>query len=331
MRFSSKWSWLAVSAVSAGLIIGNGNFSQAWQNSRLQRELEEPDSDDLPERGPGWIQLKKCHVKLIDSVVLASDRPGVISYIEAEEGDAVRKDQQMVGFKDEVAQAIYKVTQKKADNDVNIKFAKVSAEVAKKEYEKNVETNRKVPGAVTAVEMERSRLNWEKAILQGENAEHEQGIAKLEMEKASEDLKTFKIEAPFDGKIRRILKRKGEAVSQGTPIVEMVSTRRVKVEGYLPLEELWTVKAGDPVEVQIVIPGRDLDIENEVFEGKVVFVDPQVSPVTHGARVWAEVQNPQERLVEGLYAKMKIKSGQRAAAKGNGARPQPIKQTGGNK
>lgn len=329
MKFSSRWSWLALSAVTAGLIIHSGDSSQAWQERRVQRELDDDTLIDEPKRGAGFIELQKCHVKLIDTVVLASDRPGVISYLEAEEGDAVRKDQQVVGFKDEAAQAIYKVAKQKSENDVHIRFAKASADVAKKEYEKNLQANMKVPGTVTAVEIERSRLNWEKAILQGEQAEHEQLVAKLEMEKAAEDLKTYKITAPFDGKVRRILKRPGEAVSQGTPILDMVSTRRVKVEGYLPIEDAWSVKAGDSVDVRVDIPGRELPIENEVFEGKVVFVDPTVSPVTHGTRIWAEVQNPGERLIEGLYAKMKIKFGARGTARGE--RPSAIKPVSGNR
>lgn len=107
---------------------------------------------------------------------------------------------------------------------------------------------------------------------------------------------------------------------QGTPILELISTRTVKVEGYLPIEDVWSVKRGDVVEVQIDIPDRDLAIENEVFQGKISFIDSTVSPVTHGARIWAEVQNPDEKLIEGLYAKMTIKHGRRAsgAAKNSG-------------
>ena len=331
--FSSKWSWLAVAALATGVIVAGGSFSQAWQNARSQRNNDDSETDDQPEHGPGWVLLHKCHIKLVDSVVLASDRPGVIAYMEPKEGDEVRAQQQIVGFKDEVAQAILNIAKKKAESDVQIRFAKVSAEVGRVEYEKNLEANRTVKGTVTAVEVERSRLNWQKAILQGEQAELEQAVAKLEVEKAAEDLKTYHIEAPFDGTVRRILKQKGEAVAQGTPILELVSTRVVKVEGYLPIEDIWKVKKGDAVEVQIDIPNRDLEIEKEVFAGKVLYVDPTVSQVTHGARVWAEVQNRGERLVEGLYANMKIKNGPRGTVQGAETKPSAsgIKQTGGRR
>ena len=331
--FPSKWSWLTVTALSLGLVVVGGKGSQAWQNTKAQRVFDdEPDAEVQAQRGAGWLLLMKCHIKLAETAILGSDRPGVIAYMEPKEGDEVQAKQRIVGMLDGGAQAALKIAQQKSENDVQIKFAKVSAEVAKAEYDKNLEANKKLPGTVTFVELERARLNWQKAVLQGENAVFEKEIAKLEVEKATEDLKTFHIEAPFDGIVRKILKQKGEPVSQGTPILELISTRTVKVEGYIPIEDLWSVKKGDLVEVQIDIPNRDLEIEKEVFEGKVIYVDKTVSPVTHGARVTAEVINKGDRLIEGLYAKMRIKHGQRGTAKGAEARPATgIKQTGGSR
>ena len=133
----------------------------------------------------------------------------------------------------------------------------------------------------------------------------------------------MRIEAPFDGQVRRIHKRPGEAVTQGTPILELVSTRRVKIEGLLPIEDLWDVKAGDEVEVKVElkVPGRKLEIEGETFQGKVVFVDPNVSPVNQSCRVWAEVENVGERLIEGLPASMTIKHGKKSKAGVTTAKP----------
>ena len=111
--------------------------------------------------------------------------------------------------------------------------------------------------------------------------------------------------------------------------IESFGMRLATIEGYLPIEDIWTVKPGDVVEVQIDI-GRSLEIEKEIFEGKVIYVDKTVSPVTHGARVTAEVQNKGERLVEGLYAKMTIKTGQRGTVKGAGSKPATaVRQTSG--
>lgn len=321
MRFRpSKVSCLTAAGLSAGLIFVGSNFSQAWQNpgqslrprTNVASGFEDTEPDEQVTREPGAVTLPKCSVKLIESVVLASDRPGLIAHVEPKEGDIVRKGQEIVFLKDEIAVALFNVAKQKAENDVNRRFAEKSAAVAFAEWQRMVESNRKVPGAIPSTEVERAKLNYEKGLLQGEQAEFEQVVANLEKEKAAAELKTYKIEAPFDGEVRKVLKHKGEAVSQGTTILELISTRSVRVEGYLPIEDYYSVRKGDPVEVRLDIPDKDLEIEKEIFEGKVYFIDKTVSPVTHGARVWAEVQNPGARLIEGLYAKMTIRHGREA-------------------
>lgn len=337
--FTSKWSWLTVAALSAGLFVATGNFTQAWQNqpsrTRTSSNLnfDESELEEQVDRSiPGQITLPKCSVKLRHSVVLASDRPGLIAHVERDEGDEVNKGEEIVFLKDETLVAVWNIAKQKAENDVNKRFADKAAAVAKAEWDKMLESNRRVPGSITSTDVDKAKLNYEKGLLQGEQAEHEQLVAKLEMEKAAAELKTCRIEAPFDGIVRKVLKHKGESVTQGTPILELISTRTVKVEGYLPVEDLWSVQRGDPVEVQLDFPDRDLEIEKEVFRGKVYSVDKTVSPVTHGARIWAEVQNPDEKLVEGLYAKMTIKHGRRSGtAKKIAPAATGIKQAGASK
>ena len=254
--FTSKWPWLTTAAI--GLFVAGNNFTQAWQNQTPRPrtnptpQLEDSDPEEQVDRSiAGQITLPKCSVKLLHSVTLASDRPGLIAFVEPREGDDVRKDQEIVFLKDDELMAIYEITKEKAENDVNKQFADASADLAKVELEKMLESNRKVPGSITSTEVDRGRLNYIKAQLQGKQADHDQVVARLEMKKAAAQLKAGRIEAPFDGKVRKVLKHKGEAVTQGTPILELVSTRIVKVEGFLPVEDLWSVKRGDPVEVQI--------------------------------------------------------------------------------
>ena len=338
--FTSKWPWLTVAALSAGVFVVGSSLTQAWQNpnprprSNQNLQLDDAEPAEHVDRSiAGQITLPTCSVKLFYSVILASDRPGLIADVEPNEGDEVRKDQAIVFLKDEVLQAIYKGAKHKATNDVNKRYAIKSAELAKSVYDRNLQANIAVKSAVTQVDVDRARMDWEKSILQGEQADYDQESAKFEMEKAAAELKTCRIEAPFDGKVRKVLKHKGESVTQGTPILELVSTQVVKVEGYLPIEDLWSVKVGDSVEVRLDISDRDLEIEKEVFIGKVTFKDFSVSPVTHGCRITAEVQNPDEKLIEGLYAKMTIKHGRRVAGtvKKPGTPANGIQQAGGKK
>jgi len=262
------------------------------------------------------VTLKRCRISLIDEVTLASERPGTISFLVPEEGDTVRSGQQVAGMRDDVARATAQISQVKAKNDVQIRYAKKSSQVAQVEHEKALQTNEDVIGAVPDIEIQQLRLAAEKTLLQIEQAQHDLVVNGFAHKETIADLKTFRVEAPFDGIVTRVYKRPGEAVRQGDPILEVASTRRVRVEGYIDLEYIWTVKPGAVVTLHLDIPGVDLSVEKEKFTGRIVFVDPAVQPVTRKARVWAEVTNRKEILRAGLQATMTIELGDKKTTPG---------------
>lgn len=244
---------------------------------------------------------------LIDRVTLASDRPGIIDFVSAREGEAVKADQQIAGLKDEVAQARRAVAQREADNDIEVRYAEKASEVADAEYDKALEVNLKLPsGGIPDIEVRRLKLAAERAVLQIEQAQNQLTIAGLNLEQAEAEMDTYQIVAPFDGVVTMVHKSKGEAVRQGDPILDMVSTSRIRVEGKVNIRDIWSVREGDKVEVRLDIPGEELAVERQTFEGKIVFVDVAVQALTREVRVWAEVENRNSILKEGLYARMKI-------------------------
>ena len=252
------------------------------------------------------IDIKRCRIQLIDHVILASDRPGILEYVEPEEGHNVEHKQTIAKLKDDVAAAAYVTAAKRAENDVQIRYAQKAREVAEAEYSMAVLTNKKLPGTVPQIEVERLQLAEEKGALQIEQAQVEHLIAGLTRDEAKAQLETYTIDAPFAGQVTRVYKKRGEAVRQGDPILELVSTKRVKVEGYIGIEHVWSVKPGTPVEVWLDIPDADLPQEKQRFKGRISFVDVKVQPVTRQCRVWAEVVNENNILRMGLNARMRI-------------------------
>ncbi|MCC7422169.1 MAG: efflux RND transporter periplasmic adaptor subunit [Planctomycetaceae bacterium] len=252
------------------------------------------------------IEIARCRIKLIDQVTLASDRSGIISYVEAEEGHEVQEGQKIAGLQDEVAAANLAVAQKKSENDVEIRFSKKAAELAQAEYEKALDANQIVKNAVPDIEVRRLKLAAEKSALQIEQADHQRKLDALNRDQAQAELNTYRVKVPFDGVVTRVFKHKGEAVRQGDPILELASTRRVRVEGDLDIQHLTQVQPGCRVVVQLDIPDVELEIEKETFEGRVEFVDVNVQPVSRQVRIWARVQNRGEILRAGLTARMMI-------------------------
>ena len=106
--------------------------------------------------------------------------------------------------------------------------------------------------------------------------------------------------------VTKVLKAKGEAVREGDPILEISSTARVKVEGYVNIKDVWSISQGCRVKVQLDIAEAELPVEKLTFDGRIVFVDVKVQPVTGEIRVWAEVANKDNVLRDGLTSKMTI-------------------------
>ena len=268
------------------------------------------------ERTP--VSAARCRVILAEEAVLSSDRAGILAVIVPEEGDRVKAGQKIAGLKDEVAAAALAVAEKQATNDVEIRYAAKAAEVAEVEYRKTKEANRQLPNAFPEIELERLRLAYERAKLQIEKAELDFEVAKLTRDQAAAELAVHRINAPFDGVVRRVIKHRGEAVSQGDPILELVNVDRLRVEGYVPLADAFSLRPGDPVTVQLVESTLAPEIRNRVFEGKIGFIDEVVNKFTIDVRVWATVDNQDDLLRPGLEASMRVFPGKRATAQAAG-------------
>jgi len=293
-----NWKWMA----SASLMATIGLSFTTWnhQNTHLV----------MAQQSGGGIVASDCSVALIKVAALASDRPGILDFMEVTEGDEVRANQKVAGLKDGVARAALKTATDKAANDVQVRYALKATEFAEVELRIAQDANSRVPGSVPKLEIEKLSLGVQRGRLQGEQAVFEQAVAKSTQEEAEEQLKTYEVIAPFDGKVSKVLLKKGMAVRQGDPILEIVNTELFKVEGYLSVADSYKVKEGDDVVLQITFRDSKQGVQqvvNTPFHGKVKYVDPRVE-ITSRVKVLAYVENVDGLLKEGLRGTMHIKS-----------------------
>ncbi len=251
------------------------------------------------------IQLQNCEIKLYDEVQIAAERAGVLDMV-ALEGQLVKQGSLLAHTRDDIVKAALAVATRQANNDVEIRYARKASELAQVEYERDLQANGIVKGTVSDLTIRAHRLAAEKALLQMEQAETSLEIEKLKRNETVELLRLHSIIAPVDGMVRTVFKKPGESVAEGEPILELVNTSRVKVEGYIHLRDLDSVQVGSVVSVQLDIPDVDLPSERLLFSGRIAAVDVKVEPVTHLVKVWAEVSNQNGVLRDGLSAKMVI-------------------------
>ncbi len=255
-----------------------------------------------PSLGP--IILRNCEIKAVKTARVATDRPGVISVVDPKEGDTVKEGVEIIRLMDEVPVANWEVAKLVADDQIEVLYATEAHRVDELEYKKSVAANVQAPRTISEIELERLNLNAVKSGLQIKKATHDIAVNVKKADQAKAELDTYHILAPFDGFVSKVLKYRGEAVKQGDPILEMVNTDMVHVEGMVTDRDIWRVKRGFPVTVQLDIKNVELEIEKQVFRGKIGFVD-QVANMGD-TRVWAEVPNPGNLLRPGFTAIMTI-------------------------
>jgi multidrug efflux pump subunit AcrA (membrane-fusion protein) len=252
------------------------------------------------------VRVEKCTVKLLDEVVLSCERPGILGSVLVKEGDVVGEGQLVASVKDDVAKAALAVAEAEAESDVEVRFARAASGVAELEHERMVEANRRVPQTVPEIEVRKARLAAEKTLLEVEKAQQSMKIHELKRDEAAVQLATYRIEAPFFGFVRRVHLLKGAAVKQGDPIIELVSTKKVRVEAEVAVSDLALVRPGSKVSVQLDPAEFGAEASKQSFPGKIMFVDVKATSVDHKVRVWAEVENLENMLRAGLTPTMTI-------------------------
>ena len=108
------------------------------------------------------------------------------------------------------------------------------------------------------------------------------------------------VRAPFSGHLGLRQVNLGEILKEGTAIVSLQNLDPVHVDFSLPQRELARLKTTMKVRVASdVAPG-------EIFEGKLIAVNPEVDPVTRNVRVRALVANPGGLLRTGMFSSVEV-------------------------
>ena len=288
-----RWGWILASifAGAAATACSDGADPSASEATKLTRPISCVDP---------------CQVKPLDEAVLAFERPGILGAIEIREGDLVESGQFLARLQDDVAKATLAIAEETAASDIDILYAQAAADIAVTEVERMVAANRKTPGVVPALDFQRTELTAVKTALEVKKAKHTRDLNVLKAKEAAAQLATYRLEAPFDGFVSRVHLTKGASVKQGDPVIKLVSTRMMKVEGKVTLRDAALLRPGAKVVVQLILPDAAGGETAKSYPGKLVFVDVESTPLKAGVRVWAEVDNVDGMLRAGLTPTMTI-------------------------
>ncbi|MDA1013469.1 MAG: HlyD family efflux transporter periplasmic adaptor subunit [Planctomycetota bacterium] len=265
----------------------------------------------------GDIQLEdSVLVTLIEQMEVPAEDLGPISEVVVREGQSVKAGELLARVKADEAELRLEhakkdlaVAKTQSSSDVKVRFANKRLELARSELARAEATLKKQPKGISQSEMDKLRLEVDSGVLAVEQSELDQTVAGLsaglkqtEVAMAEREIARRKIVSPVDGKVVEIKRRRGEWVKPGDSVLRIVRLDRLRVEGFLHGNQLVDEFAGRPVTLTVDLPGRSM----ETFTGEVVFVSPEINPVSGEVRVWAEVINKKSLLMPGLRGSLTI-------------------------
>ena len=219
---------------------------------------------------PAELRINGVVLTLIDQADVPAREAGMLTDLPVREGVTVEAGQ-VVGQIDDrdvqllKARAETEVTQARelAENDIKVRFARKSADVAKAELQRALDSNERFPKSVSKTELDRLKLIADRTELEIEQAEQDFHQAGLALALKQHDLDRInllvdrrRITAPLTGMVVQWKRRRGEWVEPGTPVVRIIRVNRLRAEGFVPATALAVSAVGRAATLTIEQPSQ---------------------------------------------------------------------------
>jgi multidrug efflux pump subunit AcrA (membrane-fusion protein) len=269
-----------------------------------------------PAPSVGRIQIESVLVTPIEHVEVSAKEGGELLEVAAREGDLVDEQAILAQIDDadaklacERAGIELEIARQQSENDVNVRAAKKSLDVARAELKRATDSVERFRRSVSASEIDRLQLTADRAELAVEQAELDQKTAELTRklkenvyQSAVHQVERRKVLAPISGMIVQVHAKRGEHVQPGAAVCRLLRLDRLRAEGLVSYGDLPADVTGRPVILTVDLPGKP----QAQLTGKLVFVSPEVNPVNGLVRVWAEIDNHDLLLRPGLRGALTI-------------------------
>jgi multidrug efflux pump subunit AcrA (membrane-fusion protein) len=265
-----------------------------------------------------------------DEVTLANDAPATVASILADMGDRVRKGQVLIKLDEREArleversvanlqaaqEALTRSRQMLDWNKANVERSQAvltDAQTNLKRFEGLF-----TEGAISASQRDSAQTQYDVGLASlraaeaqfesdraaAKNAEANVEQARAALELARKRLQDTDIVAPFDGSVRKRLVNVGETYKEKTPLMTLVATQALKLQGEVPERFAPQIAVGRPVKVEVEAhPGRS-------FGGTITRVSPAVDAESRTFTVEASIPNPGGVLKPGFFSKASILTG----------------------
>ena len=269
------------------------------------------------------IRLTGAIVKAPPSIKVPGLRAGLLTGVEIYEGLRVSQGQFLAQVDPaelqldlEQSKIDHQLAQMNANNSTDKQYYEKSLVVATAEVNRSIAANSRVNNSVPVAKLEKQRLEKERATLQLQQANRQLEIAQFrtrltgsQIKSAQVRLAKTKIVSPVNGLVVRVAKQAGEWLEQSETVCEIVSTDRLRVEGYATVAQAAQIKTGMAATVEFNQPW----IKSKRIDGTVTFVAPTANPLNLQVPIWVEFDNRDHEIIAGVNGDLIIETTTTAA------------------
>lgn len=281
------------------------------------------------------LALEQAQLKVrIAEMMSASDLNLKAAIAKVDEAEASRVARQIA----------LEVAEKQAENRTAIGIAEAESKLRELEIERAKKAKSTYQGSVSGAQLDRLRTDLERWKLEIERANNEQAvrslqpqaekaavvqvekeiartrvavdlerqnrdvarvnqqIGKSELQLAEWNLELRNIRSPISGVVSSVEHQKGEWVEKGAVVLRIINLDRLRIEGLLPAKFANRNLVGQ--QVQAVVQGQRI-------LGEVVYVGREIDPVDQVVSIYAEFDNPDQKILPGTICDMTITSSPR--------------------
>ena len=138
-------------------------------------------------------------------------------------------------------------------------------------------------------------------------AKGQRNQAKAVLQTARQHLDDTQIRSPIPGEVVERNVEIGQSVAPGLPLLRVLDQSILKADIDLPESDFSRIATGTPAVIKVDA------LKDQCFAGEVAIINPMVDRKTRTFRVRIEAPNPAAKLVDGMFARVRLLAAQRTA------------------
>jgi RND family efflux transporter MFP subunit len=232
------------------------------------------------------------HVAPCREVALGMPIEAVLRSIEIDEGEQVSAGQLLARLDDRLQVVVVESARLTAESDASVQLAVQDLEEANENLSRLGQAFKR--GAATDTELRQARIRTMKAVAAHTEAKEARELAAIKLELEQRRLEQYRLVAPFDGTITRVVAEVGAMLTAEDDVLVLVDLSTLEARINVPARLYWDL---DPEAEYTLIAGSPV---NDELVARLKHADPVIDSASQTFRCVFAIDNHDGRLPAGF-------------------------------